>query len=450
MVILLLLEIGDIEPLGKKWLSYFKLRNADIKSLIGKRIEAARINGVSTEVLNVHFEHFNQLVSHLSVKSHNIWNMDETGTQLGACNNQIVLGSSHKKSTRIKTPNEREWVTAIETISAAGKKIRPLIVFKGQSVQLQWFSHTDCPDWLYTSSEKGWTSNEIGLQWLKTIFIPETQPEDKEWRILVVDGHGSHITVDFLFECHRYQIRPVFLPPHTSHCTQPLDLTCFSPIKTRYRAEIAQLASLTDSSKVKKESFTACYNKAREESLTERVIRNGFKAAGLVPFNPQAVLSSSHVVPPKSTTITPTKPAQKRLRGLNSPQTPTKFQHFKRQASKTRSTQGKRFLLKTAKQFDKINTKNVHLRCQIDQLNAQMKPLQAKQKKKKVVPSPDDTFINIETIKAAQDAQKRAEIAEETRVAEYAKNHPVSEFQRASQVIHALNIESMSFVFNLS
>jgi hypothetical protein len=79
-----------------------------------------------------------------------------------------------------------------------------------------------------------------------------------------------------------------------------------------------------------------------------------------------------------------------------------------------------------------------------------MKPLQAKQKKKKVVPSPDDTFINIETIKAAQDAQKRAEIAEETRVAEYAKNHPVSEFQRASQVIHASNIESMSFVFNLS
>ena len=91
------------------------------------------------------------------------------------------------------------------------------------------------PDWLYTTSENGWTSNSIAVNWLEQIFLPETKPNEKEYQILILDGHGSHISVDFLWACKQNKVELIFLPAHTSHVLQSLDFSCFSPIKTRYR-----------------------------------------------------------------------------------------------------------------------------------------------------------------------------------------------------------------------
>src|SRR5262245_9462876 len=97
----------------------------------------------------------------------------------------------------------------------------------------------DVPDWLYTTSEKGWTLNAITVNWLEQIFLPETRPKKDEYRILILNGHGSHISVDFLWMCKQNKVALVFLLAYSSHVLQPLDLSCFSPIKTRYRQSIA-------------------------------------------------------------------------------------------------------------------------------------------------------------------------------------------------------------------
>nr|GFD02542.1 hypothetical protein [Tanacetum cinerariifolium] len=52
---------------------------------------------------------------------------------------------------------------------------------------------------------------------------------------------------------------------------------------------------------IKKERFVVSYNKAREEALSDRVIRAGWKAAGLCPYSPGLVLSSSQVTGRPST-----------------------------------------------------------------------------------------------------------------------------------------------------
>ena len=99
---------------------------------------------------------------------------------------------------------------------------------------------------------------------------------------------------------------PVWLPPHSSHVLQPLDLAGFSPVKSRYRAQIAELAALDDAAPVKKHRFINAYQMARTESLNERIIRSGWKAAGSVPWNPSKALTSSQVIgrpttPPRQT-----------------------------------------------------------------------------------------------------------------------------------------------------
>ena len=58
--------------------------------------------------------------------------MDESGIALGVCINLIAIGDASKKNTFVQSPNNREWVLIVELVSALGRLIRPLIIFKGK------------------------------------------------------------------------------------------------------------------------------------------------------------------------------------------------------------------------------------------------------------------------------------------------------------------------------
>ena len=56
-----------------------------------------------------------------------------------------------------------------------------------------------------------------------------------------MDGHGSHVKVEFMWECKQNNVELLFLPAHSSHVLQPFDLDTFFPLKSRYRSRIADL-----------------------------------------------------------------------------------------------------------------------------------------------------------------------------------------------------------------
>jgi hypothetical protein len=91
------------------------------------------------------------------------------------------------------------------------------------------------------------------------------------------------------------KIRLLSLPPRSTYLLQPLDLSVFSVVKLKYRNQIRDLASLDDAAPIKKERFISYYHQAREEGFSPRVIRAGWKAAGLVPFDPNKVVHLSQV-----------------------------------------------------------------------------------------------------------------------------------------------------------
>jgi hypothetical protein len=51
--------------------------------------------------------------------------------------NGLVVGSSQRRSIQKKQPGSRAWTPFIECISASGKALLPLVIFKGKSVQQQ-------------------------------------------------------------------------------------------------------------------------------------------------------------------------------------------------------------------------------------------------------------------------------------------------------------------------
>ncbi len=161
------------------------------------------INGASAEVIRAWFRHLAMLVIK-AIKPETRWNMDEAGLLEGQRSNGLVLGSRERRSIQRKHPGSRIWTTFIECISATGSSLSPLVIFKGKTVQQQWFP-TDLAsfeDWKSTATPNGWTDDNTALEWLEKIFIPRSAPSDlSERRLLIMDGHGSHVTTEFTCNC---------------------------------------------------------------------------------------------------------------------------------------------------------------------------------------------------------------------------------------------------------
>ena len=84
------------------------------------------------------------------------------------------------------------------------------------------------------------------------------------------------------------------MPPHSSHLLQPLDVGCFSPLKKAYGRQAEDLMR-NHINHITKIEFLPCFIAAFKASITESNIQGGFRGAGLVPLDPEAVISKLDV-----------------------------------------------------------------------------------------------------------------------------------------------------------
>ncbi|UPL01239.1 hypothetical protein LCI18_012173 [Fusarium solani-melongenae] len=88
-----------------------------------------------------------------------------------------------------------------------------------------------------------------------------------------------------MWECYINDIYILYLPAHSSHLLQPLDLTVFSVMKKAYRREVQRLIEITDDSALGKAYFLKCYLKARMQAMKPETIRAGWKSSGMWPVS---------------------------------------------------------------------------------------------------------------------------------------------------------------------
>jgi len=84
------------------------------------------------------------------------------------------------------------------------------------------------------------------------------------------------------------------IPPHSSHLLQPLDVGCFSPLKRAYGDQISSLIR-SRINHITKLEFLPAFYAAYQQSITKDNTCASFQGAGLVPHDPEAVLSKLNV-----------------------------------------------------------------------------------------------------------------------------------------------------------
>ena len=234
------------------------------------------------------------------------YNFDETGFMMGViCPAMVVTRADRRGRGKAIQPGNWEWATAIVCVNAEGGSIPPFLVVQGKCHLSSWYTEGGLPhDWVIKPTSNGWTNNETGLEWLQHFDKHTRSCAKGPYRMLVLDGHESHESAAFQEYCKDNNIITLCLPPHSSHLTQPLDVGCFSVLKRMYRRQIETFIKAHINHITKVEFFLAFYA-AYNQSITTQNAKAGFRGAGLVPFDPQVIISKLDV---KLRTPTPTGP----------------------------------------------------------------------------------------------------------------------------------------------
>jgi hypothetical protein len=299
-----LLAVRSTNLVGVHWPRNFVKRTDSLTTRFNRAYDRQRALCEDPVLIKSWFELIEQTKAKYGICDDDVWNFDEAGFMMGKIMTQLVVtGSERRGRPKAIQPGNREWATLIAGINAAGWAIPPFIILTGQYHLSAWYK-TEIPrDWVIAVSDNGWTTNNLGVEWLKHFNAHTKARTIGARRLLILDGHESHHSLEFQELCRENNIYTLCMPPHSSHLLQPLDVGCFSPLKRAYSREIESLIR-HHINHITKLEFLPAVKTAYDRSFTPTNIRSAFQGAGLVPHHPDVVLSKLDVQ-----LRTPTPPA---------------------------------------------------------------------------------------------------------------------------------------------
>jgi hypothetical protein len=248
----------------------------------------------------LYFKLLHEKIEEYNVQPIHIFNMDEKGFQLGRVGRTKRIFDKRlyeqKGVRQALEGGSSEWITVMACICSDGKALSPTLIFQGANgaVQSSWVDAIQAGEHsvFVTSSPSGWSNNDIGLDWLKGVFARETRRHASTgYRLLLLDGHGSHVTMEFIEYCNDKKILLAVFPPHATHTLQPLDVCMFKPLSNAYSTQLA--GYLQDSQgllNLTKGDFSPLFWRSWTSVFKPLLIKRSFEATGIHPANPDAVL----------------------------------------------------------------------------------------------------------------------------------------------------------------
>jgi len=106
--------------LNAQWAKCWLDRQPDLFKAKRKPLAAERKNAHDPEVLQTHFDEFEEEVVKYGITEDDTWNFDETGYRMGIARSDWVVTVDSIRRIYSKDPDNRESLTGIECISGGG------------------------------------------------------------------------------------------------------------------------------------------------------------------------------------------------------------------------------------------------------------------------------------------------------------------------------------------
>ena len=289
-----------------KWWQGFKRRHPEISLRKPDNLDRGRSRMNNQIVMDNFFKLLKDELESIDIldKLEHIFNADETGIDLNTRSGKVIVSKNSKHAySEQKAP--RDHITSMVCCSASGQVLRPVIIF-GKNWPSGPYSRNGPGGCLYGKSPNGYMDEDLFLTWFEEIFVgmSEVQPT-----VLIIDGHGSHITYSVIKRALEENIKIILLPPHTTDVLQQLDVGLFRSLKvnlSKVTDRVKMLSVTGGYQSINKTNFTAIFKESFERSMSLATITNGFRKTGIYPFNPKAINKTSLIpieLSPSSTPI---------------------------------------------------------------------------------------------------------------------------------------------------
>ncbi|KAG9032479.1 hypothetical protein FRB95_001454 [Tulasnella sp. JGI-2019a] len=217
------------------WVTHFIAGHPELEIYWGTKLDKACCNGLNQTTLWSFKDAVSKVYDEENPDASQIFSMDETSLLLGTGLLQVVVAESGQCHQHQAEDRDCKLVTSIVTICMDRTKLKEMVVFCGKNVMGCWGE--DNPGNLqYTVLAKGYTNKELGVAYIED-FHGQTSEKSRKTRILFVNGHNSHCTVEILDFTAEHNIIIISYPPHCIHALQGLDVTCFGVLKTYWMEE---------------------------------------------------------------------------------------------------------------------------------------------------------------------------------------------------------------------
>ena len=236
---------------GGGWIDGFKRRFPDLTRLRTAALERNRMGALNPELVGSFYELLDKSIQRVEELSggqkltpDRILNVDELGFTLNMTAGYIV-GRKNSRHAHAATGNSRDHVSTTTTITVDGSYLPHFFLLAGKRTKSEHIDPDDGrlkgtpPGSAFVLTEKGYMTDASYSGYADHLVRNEkaARADPALWSLLIWDGYNSHAMLpDVLF--WQNQIQVISFPSHTSSELQPLDITCFRPVKNHFRKGI--------------------------------------------------------------------------------------------------------------------------------------------------------------------------------------------------------------------
>lgn len=279
----------DSEKAGLDWFHLFLSRHPELSIRKSEGVSLARTQNMNQETVKKYFDLLQDILvkNDLLGKPGNIYNVDESGLQLNNKPGYVVAAKGSKSVPNITSGERGETISVIACCNGEGVFLPPACIFKGKNEKPEYKDGMPNGSVVFMSQKSAYVNSHIFFLWLKNHFYPR---KAQGTVLLLLDGHSSHCqSVETLEFAEDNDIILLCLPSHTTHWLQPLDRSFFKPLKSYFYSACNNFLKLNPNRKLNRLVFGSLLNEAWGKAATQATGSSGFRAAGIIPFNPHIV-----------------------------------------------------------------------------------------------------------------------------------------------------------------
>lgn len=218
---------------GGDWvLKFLERHRRQITERFGENIKRCRA-AVSHETINSYFDNLENAIRDVSPAA--IINYDETCFVDDPGKKKVVVRRGTKHPERVMD-STKTATSVMFSVSASGELLPPFVVYKSEHLYELWM-HNGPKGTRYGRNKSGWFDQPLFDEWFTNIALPYLRRQDGD-RVVIGDNLASHLSFHVIQLCEENNIRFCFLPPNSTHLTQPLDVAVFRLIKTSWRQKL--------------------------------------------------------------------------------------------------------------------------------------------------------------------------------------------------------------------